>query len=127
METQETRVFTLQQVEPECQGLLRTTTRIGPMQHQDKVTEVEPVCLFAVSDSLVYGINICENCLVEYITDDGDRYPPLYQTRRRSTMILKPSITNNHSFVSVIRFNKERVRELRALRELTQPHQLLSP
>ena len=111
METQETRVFTLQQVEPECQGLLRTTTRIGPMQHQDKVTEVEPVCFFAVSDSLVYGINICENCLVEYITDDGDRYPP----------------PNNHSFVSVIRFNKERVRELRALRELTQPHQLLSP
>ena len=83
------------------------------MQHQDKVIEVEPVCLFAVSvgHSLVYGINICENCLVEYITDDGDRYPP----------------PNNHSFVSVIRFNKERVRELRALRELTQPHQLLSP
>jgi hypothetical protein len=35
METQETRVFTLQQVEPECQGLLRTMTRIGPLSVSD--------------------------------------------------------------------------------------------
>jgi len=71
------------------------------MQHQDKVTEVEPACLSEVSDNLMYGIHICENCLKEYMVRENEWGPS----------------PRSHPAVAVTRFNKARVRELRVLRE----------
>ncbi len=74
---------------------------------QDTIISVELVCLSEVSNSPIHSTYICENCLKEYIV--YDRY--------------WGSLSRNHqAAVVVTMFDRERVRELRALRELAQPH-----
>lgn len=70
---------------------------------QDTIISVELVCLSEVSNSPIHSTYICENCLKEYIVYDSDW----------------GSLPRNHQAVVVTMFDRERVRELRALRELT--------
>lgn len=81
------------------------------MRQQDEVPEVELVCLSEVSNDSKYSTYICENCLKEYIVYDSDW----------------GSLPRNHQAAAVTRFGRERIRELRALREFAQSYQLFSP